>query len=142
VWLGHPALDLGVPVVPTSGSSWRAIPRDALALRRAHADVVLVTGTDAELGRAALITTLGGARAVLLFPTGTPRKLPRWERRFHRYVLQDQDTARAWARAGVSLGRVVILSPAYTEEALDALIREVLSMSGGPRERPSAALSR
>lgn len=102
--------------------------------------MVLVTGTDEELGRAALITTLGGARAVLLFPTGTPRKLPRWERRFHRYVLQDQETARAWARAGVALGRVVVLSPEHADEALAALIREVRSMSGGPDERP--ALSR
>jgi len=103
--------------------------RAALALRRAGAEIVFVSGSDPELARAAWITTLGGARAVVLFPTGQPRALPRWARRFHRYVLADQDTARAWARAGAGLGRVFVLPDANAQEALEALVVEVRSMA-------------
>jgi hypothetical protein len=101
----------------------------AVALRRARAEIVLVSGTDPELLRAAWVTTLAGARAVLLFPTGSPRALPRWARRFHRYVVADQEQARAWARAGAGLGRLFVLPEVNADEALDALIAEVRSMA-------------
>jgi len=128
-WLGRPSRELELPAVALVGDGVVAGLRAALGLRRAGADIVLVSGTDPELARAAWITTLGGARAVVLFPTGTPRALPRWSRRFHRYVLADQDAARAWARAGAGLGRVFVLPEEHAQEALEALIAEVRSMA-------------
>lgn len=128
-WLGPPSRDLGLPTVELTGTGVRAGVRAALALRRSGADIVLVSGTDSELASAVWVTTLAGAGAVLLFPTGAPRALPRWARRFHRYVLADQDTARAWARAGAGLGRVFVLPGAHAQEALEALIVEVRSMA-------------
>ncbi len=129
-WLGAPVLLTHLPIVASCGSSWSALARDALRLRRAHAKIILVSGNDAELKHAAIATTLGGAHAVLLFATGTPRRLPSWERRFHRYLVSDQETARSWAQAGVSLGRLTVIAPPHADEALAAVLREVRSMSG------------
>lgn len=128
-WLGQPSRDLGLPTVTVTGTGVVAGLRAAFALRRSGAEIVLVSGSDPELARAAWVTTLAGARAVLLFPTGAPRELPRWARRFHRYVLADQESARAWARAGAGLGRVFVLPAAHAQEALEALIVEVRSMA-------------
>ncbi len=128
-WFGEPTRALRLPAVSAHGSSWLGGLKAAAALRRAHAEIVLVSGTDDDLARAAWVTTLGGARAVLLFPTGEPRALPRWERRFHRYVLADQEQARAWARVGPGLGRVFVVPEQHAEQALAALIAEVRSMA-------------
>lgn len=128
-WLGRPSRDLGLPAVAMTGHGLAGGLRAAIALRRAGAEIVLVSGSDPELARAAWVTTVGGARAVVLFPTGSPRALPPWARRFHRYVLPDQDAARAWARAGAGLGRVFVLPAEHAQEALEALIAEVRSMA-------------
>ncbi len=109
----------------------------ARALRAAKVETALVHASSGdELRWIITAITLGGVRAALLFPGGAEPAIPTWQRRFHRYVVRDQDEARRWSRAGVALGRIVVVHD-HPEEALEALLREVGSMSRPPaRERP------
>lgn len=130
-WVGAmPADHRGLPQVPVAG-----VLRGAWAVRRAGVRVALLTDGP-DLAEAVMAVTLGGVQAALLAPEGPARALPRWERRFHRYLVRDQDTARAWTRAGVALGRIVVLhDDPHAEDALDAVLREVRSMAGRPLSR-------
>ncbi len=109
----------------------------ARALRAAKVETALVHASSGdELRWIIAAITLGGVRAALLFPEAGEPTIPAWERRFQRYVVRDQDEARRWSRAGVALGRIVVVHD-HPEEALEALLREVGSMSRPPaRERP------
>lgn len=121
---------LDVPVVST--------PR-ALLLARPH--LVLVRGPVDTLRRAALLTTLVGARAVIALPVGPASPLPWWGRRFHRLVFGTQAEARAWGAVGVALGRLVVVeagADAVERSALHAVIGEVLSMARRPDMRRRA----
>jgi hypothetical protein len=84
-----------------------------------------------SLAGAAFWSTVAGARAVLVTPLGQPRRLPWWERRFHRFVLPSQEAARAWRSVGIALGRIVVVEPGDDEseaEALRSVYTESLSM--------------
>ncbi len=107
----------------------------ARGLLRVRPDLVLVCGPFETMRHAALLTTLVGARAVIGAPSGPASPLPWWGRRFHRLVLGTQAEARAWAEAGVALGRLVVVeagADAVERSALAAVIQEVLSMARRP----------
>jgi hypothetical protein len=105
----------------------------ARALRAAGTEVALVHASAAQDLRWIIgAITLGGVRAALLFPEDGAPTIPKWDRRFHRYVVPDQDQARRWSRAGVALGRIVVVDDAHSEAAMDALLCEVGSMSRPP----------
>ncbi len=111
------------------------------ALLRYRPQVVLVRLPVGELGRAALLTTLAGASAVIAVPIGPARPLPWWARRYHRFLLASQAEARAWGDAGIALGRLVVVEPASDAEerhALEALVHEVAAMALGPDIRRRA----
>jgi len=111
----------------------RAMLGGARALRAAGTEVALVNASSAQNLRWIIAAiTLGGVRAALLFPEDGEPTIPAWDRRFHRYVVRDQDQARRWSRAGVALGRIVVVDGAHSETALDALLCEVGSMSRPP----------
>jgi hypothetical protein len=116
----------------------RSVLGAARALRGAKVETALVHAYSGdELRWIIAAITLGGVRAALLFPDGADPAIPTWQRRFHRYVVRDQDEARRWSRAGIALGRIVVIQD-HPEEALDALLREVGSMSRPPERKRSA----
>lgn len=121
---------LRVPSTP------RGVLEAARALRAATVETALVHAPSGdELRWIIAAITLGGVRAALLFPEAGEPTIPAWERRFQRYVVRDQEEARRWSRAGIALGRIVVVHD-HPEEALEALLREVGSMSRPPaRER-------
>ena len=101
------------------------------------ADVVIARVPVDDLRRVAALATLAGARAVIAAPIGPATRLPWWERRFHRYLLDGQDAARGWASAGVALGRLVVVAPGPDEgDALRAVVDEVRAMALRPDIRP------
>ena len=104
-------------------------------------DLVFVRANPEGLRRAAWMTTLAGAGAVIAVPVGTPSTLPWWGRRFHRFLLRSQPEAQAWADAGVSLGRLVVVEPgedAAERAAIAAIMEEALSMARRPDARRAA----
>lgn len=108
------------------------------ALRGAAIEVVHVWYPAGALAGAVLATTMGGAAAVVVTPLGPPRRLPRWERRFHRYVFSTQTEALAWRGLGVALGRLVVVEGlgrplALDVDALRAVYLESAAMGRRPR---------
>ncbi len=82
----------------------------------------------------ALACTLGGVSAVVgvldRAPPGTGVPGGRWHRRVHRFVAADQEVARVWGRAGIALGRIVVVpAGAHEREGLEAVLREVRAMA-------------
>jgi hypothetical protein len=118
----------------------------ARTLLLARPEVVLVRCPVASLARAAALTTLAGAAAVVVAPLGEAVPLPWWGRRFHRFIVPDQAAAREWAAAGVALGRLVVVPPAApdappsSEEgaALRTVLEEVRAMGLRPDIRRRA----
>lgn len=109
------------------------------SLLLARPELVIARVPVADLGRVALAATIAGAAAVIAAPIGAPTALPRWERRFHRFFVEDPDTARAWVGAGIALGRVVLVSAGPDEgSAIRAAIEEVRAMALRPDIRPRA----
>ncbi len=129
-WVGRAGRALGVPEIPGPRPGLGGTLGCAAAIRRAHVQIALVADAD-ELPAIAWALTLGGVRAALLFPGPVPRNLPWIERRFHRFVLPDQEQARVWGRSGIALGRIVVIAPgAHEQESLEAIFREVRAMHG------------
>jgi hypothetical protein len=120
------------------------LPQPTLLQMRGR--LVHVVGSSDLLKHFALRTTLSGAVAVLASPT-TPlplgrsptldrlsrsHPLPFWTRRYHRFICRDQETARQWGQAGLSLGRIMVVEAQapgpQQREALEGMYQEVLRM--------------
>jgi hypothetical protein len=131
-WVGEDdvaaALAAAVGAPRMAASDWRA-------MRRRRIEVLHVRGDLPTLRAAALGATLGGVLAVVATPTFAPCPLPWWERRFHRYLFDTQDTARAWRASGLALGRLVVVERGdvgHEAAALRAVYAEVASMGRRP----------
>lgn len=136
-WIGPAPRPIGVPVIPLSGPGRGALLRDAVTIRRAGVEIALVSAQSGRLRDVAMGCTLGGVAGVVGFfdhgPAGPDpdgaRNLPWWQRRIHRFACADAESAREWGRAGIALGRIVVIPPgAHEREALAAIVREVRSM--------------
>lgn len=144
-WVGPELRPMGVPSIALSDPGRGALLRDAMAIRRAGVEIALIQAQSARLGDLAAACTLGGVAGVVGFLDGEPPARlnpsagrgppgvhePRWwHRRIHRFACADAESAREWGRAGIALGRIVVIPPGPSErEALEAIVREVRSMA-------------